>query len=321
MKYSDFDLKLIHYNDRNKSYKANKANKSYYLKESIVKDKAINKETIAMNLFHNVCPSIVPKTYTSDEKNILICEWLEGYEWIEYDLDDSYRYIYNNVGNFLYQNSIKNKFEVLIKTLSNEEIAHLANVKKTFLSMYVSVYKLLKLCKITEDTNHAEIYKLLLDRFVEENKILIHGDLNRSNILSNNKDIKIVDYEFSTFSSLEFELGRLFASFIMNGLENYRQTKKFTSFQSNLINNMFAIFQSLEKANIDLILLFNYIGFYITNIVFYHQNNFTRIKNKDDYISYFLPFAFFFISLKAEKNTPNENTFLIEFIKKFNIAK
>jgi len=316
MNYRDFKLNLIHHNDRNKSYKAFKNDEIYYLKESIIKDKPIYKETIAMKLFHNVSPNIIPKPYDSDDKHIFLCEWIEGYKWIDYDLDETYSFIYKDIGNFIYQNSIINTFDSLINILTSEEINHFANVKKLFLSMYVSVYKSLQLSK---KNTHAEKYKLLLDRFVQENKILIHGDLNRSNILSDNKNIKIVDFEFSTFSSLEFELGRLFASFIMKGLEDYRETSKLNSLQLNLINNMLAIYTPLKEANINLNLLLNYIGFYITNIVFYHQNNFTRIKNKDDYIEYFLPFAFFFINLEGSQCIEIENEFLMEFMKKFKI--
>ena len=59
----------------------------------------------------------------------------------------------------------------------------------------------------------------------------------------------------------------------------------------NIINTLIKIFDGLKNyINIDKAI--RYTGFYMVYIVFYHYNNFTNIKNRDEYSKYFLPFAF-----------------------------
>jgi thiamine kinase-like enzyme len=308
---------LIHSNERNISYKAIKNNINYYFKKSVDNKKFLN-ETLSMKLFSKVNKELILDCYETEDDFVLLTEWLDGYKWIDYDLDSSYNGVYEKIGQFLSLNKEINSYDNLKNQLSFEEISCFLEVKKKMVSMYVTVYNLLKDYEsFVHSENIASNYKNLLDIFVKENKILIHGDLNRSNILCNNEfDLKIVDFEFSTFSSLEFELGRFFTSFIMKGLEDYREKQEYNEYQNNILNNMFTILNSIDKNDINLDLMIKFIGFYIINVIFYHKNNFTRIKDKVGYIDYFMPYALLLINIESSNKEKIDNKFVLNFIKK-----
>jgi hypothetical protein len=102
----------------------------------------------------------------------------------------------------------------------------------------------------------------------------------------------------------------------MKGLEDYREKQEYNEYQNNILNNMFTILNSIDKNDINLDLMIKFIGFYIINVIFYHKNNFTRIKDKVGYIDYFMPYALLLINIESSNKEKIDNKFVLNFIKK-----
>lgn len=180
----------------------------------------------------SVVPSIIcPKTDFFDW-DVKITDYLKGYHSItDEDLNTKF-------------------FNSFIKTL---RILHSVKLKnnKGFkpMSMHSEIDKYEKLAnrKITTETQRKYIL-YIADRIEKDEQVLCHRDLLYGNIMYNGKDVKLIDFEYSGFSSKYWDL----ANFICESNINEEQ-------RSEIIN----LYKDVEDKKVrETELLVNYIWYY-----------------------------------------------------------
>lgn len=175
--------------------------------------------------------SISPKTDFFDW-DVKITDYLKGYHSItDEDLNTKF-------------------FNSFIKTLT---ILHSVKLKnnKGFkpMSMHSEIDKYEKLAnrKITTETQRKYILSIA-DRIEKDEQVLCHRDLLYGNIMYNGKDVKLIDFEYSGFSSKYWDL----ANFICESNINEEQ-------RSEIIN----LYKDVEDKKVrETELLVNYIWYY-----------------------------------------------------------
>ena len=175
--------------------------------------------------------SICPKTDFFDW-DVKITDYLKGYHSItDEDLNTKF-------------------FNSFIKTL---RILHSVKLKnnKGFkpMSMHSEIDKYEKLAnrKITTETQRKYILSIA-DRIEKDEQVLCHRDLLYGNIMYNGKDVKLIDFEYSGFSSKYWDL----ANFICESNINEKQ-------RSEIIN----LYKDVEDKKVrETELLVNYIWYY-----------------------------------------------------------
>jgi 5-methylthioribose kinase len=86
------------------------------------------------------------------------------------------------------------------------------------------------------------------DNFIKKGECLVHGDLHTSNLFVNNKDLYVIDMEYSFMAPFSYDLGYLLANFVSQYtafIFNPHFTKeKRESFQKYLLNTIEQVFAS-----------------------------------------------------------------------------
>ena len=151
---------------------------------------------------------IVPKSdfYDSDIK---LTDYLEGHRSLDFDDLKNYETI----------------FPLIIKQMKKLHSMSHDNYKNfNVISMIEEIKKYEKLANITLVTKIEHKFLLNIARKMDEGKqVLCHRDLQLPNIMYNGKEIKFVDFEYSGFSSILWEIGNFTAELELN----YEQINKF----------------------------------------------------------------------------------------------
>ncbi|TXJ54355.1 hypothetical protein EPJ66_01030 [Brachyspira aalborgi] len=144
---------------------------------------------------------IVPKSdfYDSDIK---LTDYLEGYRSLDFDDLKNYETI----------------FPLIIKHMKKLHSMPHDNYKNfNVISMIEEIKKYEKLANITLVTKIEHKFLLNIARKMDEGKqVLCHRDLQLPNIMYNGKEIKFVDFEYSGFSSIIWEIGNFTAELELN---------------------------------------------------------------------------------------------------------
>ena len=144
---------------------------------------------------------IVPKSYFYDS-DIKLTDYLEGYRSLDFDDLKNYETI----------------FTLIIKQMKKLHSMPHDNYKNfNVISMIEEIKKYEKLANITLVTKIEHKFLLNIARKMDEGKqVLCHRDLQLPNIMYNGKEIKFVDFEYSGFSSILWEIGNFTAELELN---------------------------------------------------------------------------------------------------------
>lgn len=200
---------IIRISGRNEIKRIWDGTQTLFVKRGVAQSSDPSREFVFWKCFKAVAPECFPDCVYSDpaSKTIAYC-WLDGYR----DLRKSYdAAALQSVFLFLEINGKVNRFDVLKSDL--ELVAESRRRRDSQRLFYAdSCMKALGLSRTIcgEDVFCSALERALEDFSSEE--VLCHGDLGRSNILVNADNIKIVDYEYSMFSCLETDYGRILAS-------------------------------------------------------------------------------------------------------------
>ncbi|MBU1216061.1 phosphotransferase [bacterium] len=88
--------------------------------------------------------------------------------------------------------------------------------------------------------------KRLKTSFYEDSDALIHGDFKGGALLLNQEKISIIDFEFSSFAPMGYDLGALFHSFVAMSI-SYSVTETNQRYQNLLLENIEALWQSYQE--------------------------------------------------------------------------
>lgn len=143
--------------------------------------------------------SICPKTEFFDW-DVKITNYLEGYHSIvDEDLNTDFFKAFVNT----------------LKELHSIKLKDYDNFKPMSMHSEISKYESLANRKIVTDTQR-EFVLSIADEIEKDDQVLCHRDLLYGNIMYNGKDVKLIDFEYSGFSSKYWDLGNFICESNMN---------------------------------------------------------------------------------------------------------
>lgn len=193
--------------------------------------------------------------------------------------------------------------------LENEKLKnHLIENKNKHIYWYKGIEKKIH-NYFKEDTYYKEnikteiqaIFSSSISSFVENSKYIIHGDLCKSNILINriNRELILLDFEFSVLSSIEFEASRFFSFYFLEYLEDNRINNKETAAQKVFLNYLDIFLKNIDR-DFDKKLFIKYLSFHAIKYLFDFEIFFSKIQGRENNIKYFLPYVYKLITNDSE---------------------
>ena len=213
----------------------------------------LNKKILNQLVNKKLFPKVV---YQSEEKDFLIYEYLESSE------SNKDKLFYNNLGK---------------KIKEIHEIEPCKNVL-TF-EQQLNFYKML-LRKLNKEKVYSRIEELLNDINIRKSKLVFsHNDLNANNILFN-KDICVIDYEYSSLNNKFSDLSKVIFEFQMTEDEI-----------ESLLKGYRMNFDDLTKKQIILWHRFNLYLDYIWSItISYNENQLSKENIESFYLNKYIDF-------------------------------
>lgn len=215
----------------------------------------IHVEMHALEYFNLIAPDFVPSIlYKNEASFFMLLEYKKGFKTLqENHIKEQFNpRTYEKLGHFLsllcmnkppkkpktfYENSE-------LKSITNEyvfTIAFLENSDKTMPHPWFEPLPKSKL--LLKNANH------LKSLFNTPFSSLIHGDLHTGSVLVNGNEIAVIDAEFALFGPISFDIGNLFAHFILDGFgRNFPSKHAIEVFWDNFTKN--TKFSSTKEAKI-----------------------------------------------------------------------
>lgn len=179
----------------NKNYKVYYNDIPYFVRLCDISTLNINRQN-ELNIINNVSPlKLCPPTiYFNIYSGNMVCKWINGKMPTEIEFN-SIDFLYNLSAKLkkLHKLNCNNTFDPF------NEIRHRLNICKT-LNIKLPSY-------IHHLTN--KLYSLEVELSKNKNIGLCHNDLNVSNIMIDSKNLYIIDYEFSGFGDIFFDLATI----------------------------------------------------------------------------------------------------------------
>ena len=209
-------------------------------------------EMNSLEYFYTLCPSYVPKIHHKNEdEKLFVMDYLEDYVPLREKHEDINSY--KQLGEFVFELA-KNK---PVKELYYE-CEELKEITKNYVFEYpfIENHDALTILDYFPQKKFSNKFlknlEYLKDVFLNSNESLIHGDLHTDSIMIKDKNIAIIDSEFSLFSEISFDIGNILAHTIFSSisLKNINYKKKILS-----------LFQTLERLDNFEYILKNSIGF------------------------------------------------------------
>ncbi len=259
--------KIIRANDRNKSWIVYNANgQKTYLKESLEKTPYPAKyEEFSWRFFSRLNPRFFPKLIKGYETGQIEYEYIENHHPLAWK---SFYFLANlkNLSYILYRNNKANT--VVDLNLDHALKKYYEYNKQKWIKRFDGVLE--GVDKIAVYSNLLAIKKVFLSSEV----VLCHGDLGLSNILCDQQNVVLIDYEYSLLSTLEFDICRLIAKLFLHAL-NDNDPSYFSLCLDSIL--------SYIKNDLDYFKLLNYVGFHLLDYWYchVHYNNLVKINDKD----------------------------------------
>ena len=182
----------------------------------------IHVEMHVLEYFSSIAPQFVPQVLHCDEANFcMILEYKKDFITLHegHILEQFEPKVYIKLGEFLsalYTNNPPKKPQNFyenseLKSITNEyvfTIAFLENSDKTMPHTWFNPLPKSKL--LLENVSY------LKSLFSTPHESLIHGDLHTGSVLVRGEEIAVIDAEFALFGPISFDIGNLFAHFIMD---------------------------------------------------------------------------------------------------------
>ncbi|XPV68647.1 MAG: phosphotransferase [Halarcobacter sp.] len=275
-------------------------------------------EAKALKFFKSCNQNFVPNLYFFDEKeNLIVIEYIKNKISLNQFLQ---RGIINKnfseqISDFLSANFLKTSTfgtnaeerEKLLNTFQANKHMEDLSVQFIFTDLIDRYTKLTNSNKKTNalfldlDSQNSLLFKNiegLKNKFISQNDCLLHGDLKGASILLNEDDISIIDYEFSNFGPISYDLSSIIYVFVALTI-NYdlaRCDKEYISWLLFVIEDIWYKFKEKISLNkkIDTkyydMLLKDMIGFMgvqmlsmmIPHVVPFNSNNIKK-ENEDIY--------------------------------------
>ena len=209
----NLNCQILRQNDRNISCKEVYENKCIFKKQSLSPGSNPSEEYFFWEYFYKLETDMIPFCVNADaNKKAIMYEWLEGYEQIS----GKYTPVaLKRILDYLKVNSEKNTFYRLkndckLVSLSERRLQQQLEYFNDICERATDFYSDF----ISRDSFKKAFNKALYDFSCKDT--LCHGDLGKSNILIKGNDIKIIDFEYSMFSSRELDYGRLASSIFLS---------------------------------------------------------------------------------------------------------
>ena len=257
----------IRQNSRHRCYVCVEDTEKIFLKQSVLEQEKILDEIAFFECFKKVNAEIVPQ-FMRYKEGYLMAPWLEGYSpKYFFEMDK------NNIDKLceFFRNNFNKSRDGMIRNKSLERVSFRRKSKIIEDSLKMMRFYNREHEMFSNQYFIQEFYKILID--ILNNNILVHGDLGHSNIMIDDSDnMKIIDFEFSMFSAIEFDISRVLVSMSLEIVKS-RKTEW---------NNMFYFFNSV-KGLCRLRPLQSFIAYQILMQLFYrneHDKELLDLSNK-----------------------------------------
>lgn len=227
-------------------------------------------EIRALKQYNNLTPDLVPEIYHADEEmSVLVMQCLDDHIILRQGMIDGivYPHLAEHVGRFLAEtlfhtsifgmNSIDRR-ELMDNFLLNTELCKLTeDFIFTFPYMeHESNYSNPTTDSWSRENLHTNTaYKLavlqLKEKFMTKSDALLHADLHTGSIMVNTKESYVIDMEFAYFGPFGFDLGKIFANFLLCHTAHYAIGDD-TSYQAWLLDESFRIWEVFVSRFIEL---------------------------------------------------------------------
>ncbi|GAA0376880.1 S-methyl-5-thioribose kinase [Bacillus horti] len=223
-------------------------------------------ESEALQLQHEILPGLVPKVYHFDkELSLTIMEDLSDHIILRKGLIEAKTYpeFAKHIGHFIAHTTFYQSDFFLAPEVKKQKLAEFINPD---------------LCKITEDLVFTDPYynaeknsfnplieeqvkelwvnqelkgqvAQLKYKFLTATEALIHGDLHTGSIFVTSASTKVIDPEFAYFGPIGFDIGAVFANFVLNfaaqevRIKNVEQRNVYQQYLLESIHQIWDVFE------------------------------------------------------------------------------
>lgn len=214
--------------------------------------KRIIAEMNSMEYFHSLTPNFIPKIYYKNDKEyFFIMEYLDGYQNLRESASNIQAYL--KLGDFLCSLALNKPKKNLYY-----ECEELKQITKNYVFEFPFIKNHESLV-IKDYAHQAQFSKTFLsnkerlkDVFLHSKSSLIHGDFHTDSIMVKDKNIAIIDSEFSLFCEVSFDIGNLLAHILFNSI-----ALKNTLYKEKILT----LFKPLEKLDNFNAIFKNSVGF------------------------------------------------------------
>ncbi|MGM0519742.1 MAG: phosphotransferase [Campylobacterota bacterium] len=228
-------------------------------------------ESNALKLFEELTPGYTPKIYFKDEQNFLfVMEYLQECTILNRAIQEG-KYLpqlakdiayFLSTSAFLTSSFCKSfsSRQKLIEYYKKNEMKELSSgyIFDTLLEMFTVAHQVntIKISPLSEDSiyNKNELLvktKELKEIFHKQNESLIHGDFKGGALLVNRNKTFVIDFEFSSFGPMGYDVGSIFHLFVCMAI-NYDITNTDNLYKKWLLDNMEIIWNKYKYNFIEL---------------------------------------------------------------------
>lgn len=231
-------------------------------------------ERYALEIYSCIDSNLTPRiiSYSNEDKEITI-EYLNRYIELQDNLDFLEIGLIK-IGRFMVSLA-QTGIQLINKNPSSKQYFNIR--KKDFIDeLKCSLDNLIVSYQVNSKiiSNYSEFIRI----FENSDDYLCHGDLSLGNILSLDKEIKIIDFEYSTLGMIEFDITSILSQLILMYCESLRLKSKKNS--EIIFKSIEAFLSAFENFKLDYSIIFKGSIFWMAERI-YHRNHFRFTSESD----------------------------------------